>query len=132
MSANVKLAHEACPCWFDEAGGCRYRNGVSCHCVTHGLGHHKCGWPGHAAIDAAVREAEERGVMKQTAACLLHEHKQAERMRERAAHVAGTKWPRGGAHTYASENADRYHALEDASEVIATVIRALPLTEDDK
>lgn len=49
-----------------------------------------------------------------------------ERMREKAADLAGSIWPRGGAHTYASENADRYYALEDASEAIAAAIRALP------
>lgn len=44
---------------------------------------------------------------------------------EAAAGVAGSKWPRGSAHTYASENADRYIALEDASEMIASTIRAI-------
>lgn len=43
----------------------------------------------------------------------------------RAAKVARERFPRGGAHTYASENADRYRALEDASEDIASAIEAL-------
>jgi hypothetical protein len=46
---------------------------------------------------------------------------------EAAAKVAERKWQRGSAHTYASENADRYIALEDASEAIAAAIRALPV-----
>ena len=44
---------------------------------------------------------------------------------EEAAKVAAQMWPRGGAHTYASENADRYIALENASEHIAARIRQL-------
>lgn len=51
LPALFEKVREACPCADDERKGCSYRNGISCHCVTHGLGHHKCGWPGHAALD---------------------------------------------------------------------------------
>ena len=55
---------------------------------------------------------------------------------EAAAQIAAGKWPRGSAHTYASENADRYIALEDASEAIAAAIRSLasriPPAPDDE
>lgn len=44
--------------------------------------------------------------------------------REACARIAEARFPRGRAHTYASENADRYIALEDAAEVIAAAIRA--------
>lgn len=44
---------------------------------------------------------------------------------EDAAQVAEATYPRGSAHTYASENADRYVAMEDAAEFIAGRIRAL-------
>mgnify|MGYP001575287528 CR=1 FL=1 len=54
-----------------------------------------------AAIDAAVREE-----------------------REACAKIAANVYPRGSAHTYASENADVYQAQESASERIAKVIRA--------
>lgn len=47
-----------------------------------------------------------------------------EEQRERDSGIARNKWPRGHAHTYASENADHYRALEDASEVISEAIRA--------
>lgn len=43
---------------------------------------------------------------------------------EEAAAIAEQTYPRGGAHTYASENADRYIALEDACEVVAKRLRA--------
>lgn len=49
-----------------------------------------------------------------------------------AAEVARKKWPRGSAHTYASENADRYIALEDASEAIAAAILNLITTTKEK
>jgi hypothetical protein len=44
---------------------------------------------------------------------------------EACAQIAERTYPRGEAHTYASENADRYIALEDACEVAAERIRAL-------
>jgi hypothetical protein len=44
---------------------------------------------------------------------------------EAAARVATKMFPRGGAHTYASENADAYRAQEHAAEQIAAAIRAL-------
>lgn len=43
---------------------------------------------------------------------------------ERDAKIAESLFPRGGAHTYASENADRYIALEDAAQEIAAAICA--------
>ena len=42
---------------------------------------------------------------------------------EEAAKVAEQRFPRGGAHTYASENADIYLANENAAEAIAEAIR---------
>lgn len=47
---------------------------------------------------------------------------------EDAAKVALEMYPRGSAHTYASENADLYHAQEGTCEEIAKRIKAL-LTE---
>jgi hypothetical protein len=44
---------------------------------------------------------------------------------EEAARVAESLYPRGSAHTYASENADRYIAQEDTCESVASEIRAL-------
>jgi hypothetical protein len=45
--------------------------------------------------------------------------------RERCAKVAERMFPRGSAHTYASENADLYRAQEATCEQIAAAIRAL-------
>ncbi len=44
---------------------------------------------------------------------------------EEAEKFVKNRWPRGHAHTYASENADRYRALEDASETLAKGIAEL-------
>ena len=41
-----------------------------------------------------------------------------------AAEIVAALYPRGSAHTYASENADRYYALEDVCEEGASAIRA--------
>jgi L-lactate utilization protein LutB len=49
---------------------------------------------------------------------------------EEAAKVCEERFPRGGAHTYASENADRYIALEDAAEACATAILRLRKTAE--
>ena len=54
-------------------------------------------------------------LMKQFAAIRAEE-------RRRCAFIARRKFPRGGAHTYASENADRYTAMEEAAEMIAEAI----------
>lgn len=44
---------------------------------------------------------------------------------ERCAETSEKQWPPRSAHNYSSENADRYRALEDASEWIAKQIRTL-------
>lgn len=80
-------------------------------------GYAECGGRTVALIDAARASARREGM-------------------EEAAKIAAGMWPRGSAHTYASENADRYHALEDASEHIAAAIRSLaakepPMTDRD-
>lgn len=49
---------------------------------------------------------------------------------EDAARVAAEKWPRGAAHTHASENADVYRAYEDAGARCAAAIRQLATKED--
>ena len=68
----------ACPCADDERKGCSYRNGISCHCVTHGLGHHKCGWPGHALARKLARVSQET---------TLHDAQQCSRCRNYKAHI---------------------------------------------
>lgn len=52
-------------------------------------------------------------------ALLAHEAE----VREECAKIAERRFPRGSAHTYASENADRYIAQEETCELIAKAIR---------
>lgn len=55
---------------------------------------------------------------------------QREAIIRNCAAVARERYPKWGAHTYASENADRYLAMEEAAEVIAELIESV-LEGDD-
>ncbi len=71
ITQAIEKVNAACPCADSERRGCSYRNGISCHCVTHGLGHHKCGWPGHRLVREVAKVAFGAGVMKEAGDCLV-------------------------------------------------------------